>query len=322
GCSVSNNGSDASSQATPLVGNGNCPVQPIETLTTINQWESTLKDIGADCVNVTTVISSTTAEPHEYEITSLDRQKFDGKQLIVQNGAGYDAWSDTAASDSASKSGAKVINIAEVAGIESEAEHEEHADEPFDDDADEGESGHSHAHGGNPHIWFSGTVIQKAEEAIYSNLLYILGDDAKSYLDANQNDWKTKFFALTEKAKVLHDKADHKASYVATESVAEYIYVDVLHMTDKTPEGYKNAINNESEPSAKDVSDFKALIDAMEITLLSYNPQETSPITEGFKSDAETKGIPVLNITEQMPPEFDNLLTWMESLLTDVEKVL
>ncbi|MDR1034011.1 MAG: hypothetical protein LBL41_04515, partial [Bifidobacteriaceae bacterium] len=39
GCSVSNNGSDASSQATPLVGNGNCPVQPIETLTTINQWE-------------------------------------------------------------------------------------------------------------------------------------------------------------------------------------------------------------------------------------------------------------------------------------------
>jgi zinc/manganese transport system substrate-binding protein len=93
-------------------------------------------------------------------------------------------------------------------------------------------------------------------------------------------------------------------------------------MTDKTPEGYKNAINNESEPSAKDVSDFKALIDAKEITLLSYNPQETIPITESLKTSAEEKGIPVLNITEQMPPEFTDLLQWIESLLADVEKVL
>ncbi|MDR3152309.1 MAG: zinc ABC transporter substrate-binding protein, partial [Bifidobacteriaceae bacterium] len=74
------------------VNTASCPSQPINVLASINQWGSLVKQIGGVCVNVTSIISSTNIEAHNYEPTANNIIEFNNNQLIVINGAGYDDW--------------------------------------------------------------------------------------------------------------------------------------------------------------------------------------------------------------------------------------
>ena len=260
----------------------------IEVVASVNQWGTVAKTLGGDNVNVTSIINSTNVDAHDYEPTTSDIAKLQKAQVIIVNGAGYDAWAVKAAQSAK----ATVVNAAEVGGVKD---------------------------GDNPHVWFSADVRKAVAQAITE--AYEQADAAKkSDFDKLHDQWKSEENNVESKIAEVKQKSDGLA-YAATESVASYLAED-MGLADATPSGYAQATANESEPTPTDIKQFTDALKAGEIKLLVVNTQEESELTGKITNAAKSANVPMVNLTEQMPEQYDSLTAWMESLVDAFSKAI
>ena len=260
----------------------------IEVVASVNQWGTVAKTLGGDNVNVTSIINSTNVDAHDYEPTTSDIAKLQKAQVIIVNGAGYDAWAVKAAQSAK----ATVVNAAEVGGVKD---------------------------GDNPHVWFSADVRKAMAQAITD--AYAKADSAKkSDFDKLNDQWMTEEGNVEGKIAEVKQKSDGLA-YAATESVASYLAED-MGLADATPSGYAQATANESEPTPTDIKQFTDVLKAGEIKLLVVNTQEESELTGKITNAAKSANVPMVELTEQMPEQYDSLTAWMESLVDAFSKAI
>ena len=260
----------------------------IEVVASVNQWGTVAKTLGGDNVNLTSIINSTNVDAHDYEPTTSDIAKLQKAQVIIVNGAGYDAWAVKAAQSAK----ATVVNAAEVGGVKD---------------------------GDNPHIWFSADVRKAMAQAITD--AYAKADSAKkSDFDKLNDQWMTEEGNVEGKIAEVKQKSDGLA-YAATESVASYLAED-MGLADATPSGYAQATANESEPTPTDIKQFTDALKAGEIKLLVVNTQEESELTGKITNAAKSANVPMVNLTEQMPEQYDSLTAWMEGLVDAFSKAI
>ena len=260
----------------------------IEVVASVNQWGTVAKTLGGGNVNVTSIINSTNVDAHDYEPTTSDIAKLQKAQVIIVNGAGYDAWAVKAAQSAK----ATVVNAAEVGGVKD---------------------------GDNPHVWFSADVRKAMAQAITD--AYAKADSAKkSDFDKLNDQWMTEEGNVEGKIAEVKQKSDGLA-YAATESVASYLAED-MGLADATPSGYAQATANESEPTPTDIKQFTDALKAGEIKLLVVNTQEESELTGKITNAAKSANVPMVNLTEQMPEQYDSLTAWMEGLVDAFSKAI
>ena len=260
----------------------------IEVVASVNQWGTVAKTLGGDNVNVTSIINSTNVDAHDYEPTTSDIAKLQKAQVIIVNGTGYDAWAVKAAQSAK----ATVVNAAEVGGVKD---------------------------GDNPHIWFSADVRKAMAQAITD--AYAKADSAKkSDFDKLNDQWMTEEGNVEGKIAEVKQKSDGLA-YAATESVASYLAED-MGLADATPSGYAQATANESEPTPTDIKQFTDALKSGEIKLLVVNTQEESELTGKITNAAKSANVPMVNLTEQMPEQYDSLTAWMEGLVDAFSKAI
>ena len=253
----------------------------IEVTASVNQWGTVAKALGGDNVNVTSIINSTNVDAHDYEPTTSDIAKLQKAQVIIVNGAGYDAWAVKAAQTA----NAIIVNAAEVGGVND---------------------------GENPHVWFSADVRKAVAQAITE--AYEQADAAKKNDFDKMNDrWTAEENNVESKIAEVKQKTDGLA-YAATESVASYLAED-MGLADATPSGYARATANESEPTPTDIKQFTDALKAGEIKLLVVNTQEESELTGKITDAAKPVEVPMVELTEQMPEQYDSLTAWMEGLV-------
>lgn len=253
----------------------------IEVVASVNQWGTVAKTLGGDNVNVTSIINSTNVDAHDYEPTTSDIAKLQKAQVIIVNGAGYDAWAVKAAQTA----NATIVNAAEVGGVND---------------------------GENPHVWFSAEVRKAVAQAITK--AYKQVDAAKKNdFDKMNDQWTAEENNVESKIAEVKQKSDGLA-YAATESVASYLAED-MGLTDATPSGYARATANESEPTPTDIKQFTDALKAGEIKLLVVNTQEESELTGKITDAAKSVEVPMVELTEQMPEQYDSLTAWMEGLV-------
>lgn len=253
----------------------------IEVVASVNQWGTVAKTLGGDNVNVTSIINSTNVDAHDYEPTTSDIAKLQKAQVIIVNGAGYDAWAVKAAQTA----NATIVNAAEVGGVND---------------------------GENPHVWFSAEVRKAVAQAITK--AYEQVDAAKKNdFDKMNDQWTAEENSVESKIAEVKQKSDGLA-YAATESVASYLAED-MGLTDATPSGYARATANESEPTPTDIKQFTDALKAGEIKLLVVNTQEESELTGKITDAAKSVEVPMVELTEQMPEQYDSLTAWMEGLV-------
>lgn len=255
--------------------------KPIEVVASINQWGSVAKDLGGDLVNVTAIMTNTNVEAHDYEPTSQDVAKFGSAQVAVVNGADYDPW----ASKAASSTNAALVDAAEAGGVKE---------------------------GDNPHVWFSAKVRESAADAITKAYIAAEPSQQAKFEELNKA-WKEREAALEAKIKDA-SAALSGQSYAATESVAWYL-ADDLGMKDATPSGYAQAAANESEPTPADLKQYADALSAGSVKLLVVNTQEANATTDQLTAAAKSGNVPVVDLTEQMPAQYDDLLDWMDALV-------
>ena len=253
----------------------------IEVAASVNQWGTVAKALGGDNVNVTSIINSTNVDAHDYEPTTSDIAKLQKAQVIIVNGAGYDAWAVKATQTA----NATIVNAAEVGGVND---------------------------GENPHVWFSADVRKAVAQAITE--AYEQADAAKKNDFDKMNDrWTAEENNVESKIAEVKQKTDGLA-YAATESVASYLAED-MGLADATPSGYARATANESEPTPTDIKQFTDALKASEIKLLVVNTQEESELTDKITDAAKSVEVPMVELTEQMPEQYDSLTAWMEGLV-------
>ena len=173
--------------------------------------------------------------------------------------------------------------------------------------------------GENPHVWFSADVRKAVAQAITE--AYEQADAAKkSDFDKLHDQWKSEENNVESKIAEVKQKSDGLA-YAATESVASYLAED-MGLTDATPSGYARATANESEPTPTDIKQFTDALKAGEIKLLVVNTQEESELTGKITNAAKSANVPMVELTEQMPEQYDSLTAWMESLVDAFSKAI
>ena len=65
---------------------------PITVVASVNQWGSLAEQIGGTYVKVTSILNSTSVDAHDFEPKTADVAALQKAQVVVSNGAGYDAW--------------------------------------------------------------------------------------------------------------------------------------------------------------------------------------------------------------------------------------
>ncbi|RSX53989.1 ABC transporter, substrate-binding protein [Bifidobacterium goeldii] len=260
---------------------------PIEVVASVNQWGSLAKQIGGDDVSVTSILSSTAVDAHDFEPKTSDIAKLQKAQIVVTNGAGYDAW----ATKSLGRNAVSVSAAQTVGAME----------------------------GDNPHLWFSKDARNGVAEELTEAFSKVLPSKKKAFA--------TRLAAWKKQEKTIEQAMDdfsakHKdAKYGATEAVAYYLMSD-MGFEDATPKGYAQSSASEGEPAPADLQEFQALIESRDIDVLINNTQEASDATNMLTGTAGRSDVPVFDISEQLPDDQSSLTDWIADLVSKLTDVI
>lgn len=288
-CSSRDGGKTTESSSTAAA-SGGCPTTPVNVVVSVDQWGDIVRDLGGDCAQVTTVLASSSVDPHDFEPSPADAATFAKAQLVVVNGADYDPWASKFAATSAPK--APVVD----AGVVTKT-----------------------GEGANPHLWYSPSAVVAVADAVTAELAK-LAPEAKGYFADQRAAFGTSLEPYNKLIAAIRAGATGK-TYAATESVFDYTAEDV-GLVNATPPGYKTASANESDPSPADLGAFRRALADRRINVLIYNTQTEGSIPEQIRTAAEAAGVPVVEVTETVPPGTTSFETWQVAQLTALAKAL
>lgn len=296
-------GDDTSAMDAPAA--PDCPAAPVNVVASVDQWGNIVSQLGGACAEVTTVLAGSSVDPHDYEPAPSDAADFEGAQLVVLNGGHYDEWAAKLAATSAAE--APVVNAVELSAG--------HADEGNDP----AEEGHDHGDEGNPHVWYNPTAVTEVAEAVTARLSE-LSPDAAGYFGERNAEFAESMKPYDEAIAAIKAGATGK-TYAATESVFGDM-ATALGLVDRTPQGYRVAAANESDPSPADLDAFLRLLADRGVDVLIYNTQTEGSVPEQILSAAEQAGVAVVDVTETLPSGAKSFQDWQVAQLDSLAKAL
>jgi zinc/manganese transport system substrate-binding protein len=265
---------------------------PVNVVASTNVWGDIAKQVGGDHVNVTSILSDPNADPHEFEADAKTAAALSKAQFVVENGLGYDDFMDklSAASPNPSR---VVLNAADVMQISGS-------------DA-------------NPHIWYDIVKIPDVATAIAEQLGKLDPGDAATF-SANAktfNDSLTPVNAAIANIKTKYP--DAPIGY--TERVPGYL-VEAAGLKLATPASFAQSIEDGNDPSPADNAAMDSAITNKAIKVLLYNGQVTSPATDAVKELAQKSGVPVVGVTETLPPTDKDFQDWQLRQINEITTAL
>jgi len=244
-----------------------------------NFWGDIAQQIGGDTVQVTSIISDPNTDPHQYESSARDGAAIAGASFVIQNGAGYDEFINKLLA-ATPKSHREVLDVATVVGA---------------------------GHDANPHLWYSPDYVLKAAQAIQEQL----ATEDPAHAAAYRSNLATFRQGEQQVVDVIDEiRSKYEGQVIAyTERVPGYL-VEAAGLGLGMPASFSKAIEDDSDPSPADVAAFDAALKEHKVKALLYNAQVTSPTTQRLKDLARSDGVPIVGVTETMPPGAKNFQTW------------
>lgn len=275
-----------------------CPTSPVEVVVSVDQWGDIVSELGGACANVTTLLASSSVDPHDYEPSPADAAKFEGAQLVVVNGGHYDEWASKLAAGSAPD--AAVIDAVAVG------------------DPGHGKEGHDHDEG-NPHVWYRPATVTAVADAVTAELTK-LSPAASDYFTERRSAFGADLTPYEDSIAKIKAAASGR-TYAATEWVFDDMAA-ALGLQNKTPAGYQAAAQNESDPSPGDLDALLGLLRDKGVDVLIFNSQTQGSVPDQIRSAAESAGVPVVEVTETVAPGADSFEAWQVDQLTSLAKAL
>ena len=241
-------------------------------------WGSVAQAVAGDHAKVTSLITSASADPHSFEASPSNAAEIADASLVVYNGGGYDHWVDAVLSSHPG-----------VASIDAYSLLQAPPGEPQP---------------ANEHVFYDLGTARAVAATIADRLAQ---DDPAHAADykANAEAFNRSVDGIAQTEKAL--RTSHPgAAVVATEPVAHYLLV-AAGLTDKTPAGFANAVEQDTDPAPVDVAAMLDLINSRQVAAVVFNEQTVTEVTKQVQAAAESAGIPVVPVTETLPDGKDYL---------------
>jgi len=254
-------------------------------------WGSVASAVTGDHATVTSIVSGTVADPHSFEASPADTAAITDASLVVFNGGDYDHWVEHVLEDHPN-----VPTVDAFALLPASSQP------------------------ANEHVFYDPATAKAVATQVADRLSAIDSANADTYR-ANADAFGAKADEILTLERSIGQ--EHPGvSVVATEPVAHYLLVN-SGITDKTPEGFANAIEEDTDPSPADLAAMLDLINTRQVSALLYNPQTETAVTKQLQDAANRASIPVVTVTETLP-EGTDYLTWQrqsaEQLASQLDK--
>lgn len=303
----------------------------IQVVASTNVYGSLAEQIGGDRVDVTSIITSASQDPHSYEASARDRLTVQDAELVIENGGGYDAFIDTLIGDSdvhvftaASFSHDFPGNEGHEDAATDEHAEEGHAEEGHaeeeghDHAAEEGHEGHDHIEGFNEHVWFDPHTMIHVVEGIAAEFSE-LEPDGEADFTAAAAEIISDLEGFEAELETIGTEAGN-ASVFITEPLPGYIAA-AAGLTDVTPEGFAEAVEEGTDVAPATLLEALEVIDSGEVKALLTNAQTGGAETERVEEAAEAAGIPVVAFTELLE-DGSSYSEWMRDAIQDLAAAL
>jgi zinc/manganese transport system substrate-binding protein len=255
-----------------------------------NFYGDMVQQLGAGRVSVTSILSDPNVDPHEYESSVQNSVAVSKARLVIENGAEYDTWMDKLLA--ASPNPARINLVAA-----------DLAPRKLPD---------------NPHVWYGVDNVQAVAQAITDALKKIDPSDGAAF-DSALATFQQSLTPLQQKISAL------KAKYAGTPvGLTETIFLyqsEPMGLNVLTPFEFEKAIAEGNDPPASSVVTANDQITNHEVKVLIYNLQTVTPITTNLQAQAKQLNIPIVGVSETMPPG-KTYQSWMLDQLNALEQAL
>jgi zinc/manganese transport system substrate-binding protein len=246
-----------------------------------NEYTNVIQQVGGKYVRASAIMSNPNTDPHTFEASASVAREVASAQLVVQNGVGYDTFTDSV-EKAAPDSGRKLIDVQKLLGLPDSTP--------------------------NPHLWYKPSTMPAVANAVAADLAAIQPAHA-SYFRANARAFISSLGAWNQA--VASFRSNYPGTPVAvTEPVADY-WLQAAGADIKTPWAFQADVMNGTDPSAQDVADERSLFTGHKVKVFLYNQQVTDTLTQSFISLAQANGIPVVGVYETMPTPGYTYQSWM-----------
>jgi zinc/manganese transport system substrate-binding protein len=241
-------------------------------------WGSVASAVTGDHATVKSIVNSAVDDPHSFEVTPADAAEIADASLMIYNGGGYDHWVDDVLS---SHPGVKTVNAyALLPGTVTQP--------------------------ANEHVFYDPAIAKAVATQIADRLAQSDAAHADAYR-ANAAEFGKRADEILQIERAI-GQTHPGAAVVATEPVAHYLLVNA-GITDKTPEGFSSAVEEDADPAPADLAAMLDLINTHQVSALLFNPQTQTAVTKQIQDAAQRASIPVVTVTETLP-EGTDYLTW------------
>jgi len=276
----------------PGIGATVAPGDKITVVAVENFWGSIASQVGGDHVSVTSLITNSNTDPHDYEATPSDAIAIARARYVVLNGMGYDPWMDRLLAANPTK-GRIVLKVQDLLGLKT-------------DD--------------NPHRWYSPDAVMKVIDRLNSDFKTLDPADAGA-LDQRKASFVSSGLAQYT-ALVQQIRQKYAGTPVgATESIVVPL-ADSLGLKLISPSGFMQATSEGTDPTAHDKQTFDTQIRQKQIAVLFFNTQNATPDVQRLVDEAEAQGIEVVEVTETLVPDDATFQDWQSAELQSLADAL
>jgi zinc/manganese transport system substrate-binding protein len=237
-----------------------------------NVYGDIAAQIGGPHVSVTSILTSPTADPHLFEPGTSAGLAVAGAKVVLQNGLGYDAFMTRLENAAPSKS-RLVVTVADVLGV--------------------------HGNDANPHLWYDVPQLDSIATSIAAAFSRADPPHAPAYRRGLHR-FERSLGPLRREVATIRTRF-RGAAVAYTEPVPGYL-VSAAGLRNLAPDSFTRPLEEGTEPSASAVAAMSELVTHHRIRVLLYNAQAVSPITARLRAAAQNAGIPVVPVSETLPP--------------------
>ena len=266
------------------------PSTNVQVVAAENFWGSLVSQLGGTHANVTSIVYNPNTDPHEYESNTADARAITNAQFVIVNGAGYDTWALDIIS--AENTNQIVLNVQELINQSISA---------------------------NPHFWYSPYYVNDTVKAMYKDLVCIDPTYAAYF--------KQQYAALNASLGVYNERIGEIKQQFAGTHVAstESIFVYLANATGLdlvSPPAFMQAVSEGNDPPAQSVAQFEQELQNGSVSMLVYNEQTVTPLTQSIKALAAANNVPTVGVTETIQPPDVTFQVWMNAELLAIQNAL
>jgi zinc/manganese transport system substrate-binding protein len=160
----------------------------------------------------------------------------------------------------------------------------------------------------NPHFWYDPSYVNETVHQMYLDLVSIEPAVGASLAIYNGRiDEIRQQFAGTEVA--------------STESIFEYL-ANATGLNLVSPPAFMQAVSEGNDPPAQSVVQFQQQLQSGNVSVLVYNEQTVTPLTQSMKLLATQNNVTVVGITETIQPPDLSFQDWMNAEMITLQNAL